>query len=191
MDAGTLKRVPQDLAAALAAHEGSFVAIERPGNGDRPTAVAPPSAEVPWGIVVPSPWPSPRRTGERGADGGAEGVEVSARADAGAAAPGRGAAGGDAESEYAAAEDLMRAGDTARARLALLALVARHEHDPRVELALLDLARLALTGGQPAEARGFLARLTAATRDPVLLDLAGRLRCRVDVAEGKVSRVCP
>ena len=84
-------------------------------------------------------------------------------------APARGAP--DAEAAYAAAEDLMRAGSAAPRASALLDLVAAHPGDPRAELALLDLARLALAAGHPVEARGYLKRLLAATNDAALVDL--------------------
>jgi len=88
----------------------------------------------------------------------------------------------DAETAYAAAEELMRAGSTAAARGALLEFVTAHPADPRAELALLDLARLALAAGHPIEARGYVARLLASTKDEALVDLARQVERRIDAA---------
>src|SRR5204863_2717618 len=62
----------------------------------------------------------------------------------------------DAETAYAAAEELMRSGSATAARRALLDFVTANPHDPRAELALLDLARLALAAGHPIEARRYV-----------------------------------
>ena len=88
----------------------------------------------------------------------------------------------DAETAYAAAEELMRAGSTTTARRALLDFVTTHPADPRAELALLDLARLALAAGHPLEARAYVARLLASTKDESLIDLARQVERRIDAA---------
>ena len=76
----------------------------------------------------------------------------------------------------------MRAGAATAARKALLDLVATHPGDPRGQLALLDLARLALAAGHPLEARGHLARLLSSTNDAALIDLAHQVQRRIDAA---------
>ena len=94
---------------------------------------------------------------------------------------------GDAESQYAAAEELMRAGSTPAARKALLDVVAAHPGDPRAELALLDLARLALAAGRPMEARRHVERLLASTKDDALIDLAHQVQRRIEAATTPAS----
>jgi hypothetical protein len=47
---------------------------------------------------------------------------------------------------------------------------------------LLDLARLALAAGHPIEARGYVARLLASTKDEALIDLARQVERRIDGA---------
>jgi len=89
---------------------------------------------------------------------------------------------GDAEAEYAAAEELMRAGAAPAARKALLDVVAAHPGDPRAELALLDLARLALAAGRPMEARRHVERLLASTKDDALANLARQMERRIESA---------
>ena len=76
----------------------------------------------------------------------------------------------------------MRAGSTTTARRALLDFVTAHPADPRAELALLDLARLALAAGHPIEARAHVARLLASTKDEALIDLARQVERRIDAA---------
>ena len=88
----------------------------------------------------------------------------------------------DAETAYSAAEELMRTGSTTAARRALLDFVAAHPADPRAELALLDLARLALAAGHPIEARGYVTRLLASTKDDALVGLARQVERRIDAA---------
>jgi ferric-dicitrate binding protein FerR (iron transport regulator) len=89
----------------------------------------------------------------------------------------------DAEAAYAAAEESMRAGSTVAARKMLLDIVAAHPGDARAELALLDLARLALAAGHPVEARGYLRRLLSSTNDEALVDLGRQIQRRIDAAE--------
>ena len=76
----------------------------------------------------------------------------------------------------------MRAGSATAARTALLDFVTAHPGDPRAEPALLDLARLALAAGHPIEARGYVARLLASTKDDALVDLARQVERRIDAA---------
>ena len=93
----------------------------------------------------------------------------------------------DAESAYAAAEELMRAGSTTAARRALIDFVAAYPADPRGELALLDLAQLALAAGHPIEARGYVARLLASSKDDALVGLARQVERRIDAAAAAPS----
>lgn len=76
----------------------------------------------------------------------------------------------------------MRAGSATAARRALLDFVTANPRDPRAELALLDLARLALAAGHPIEARGYVARLLASTKDDALIDLAHQIERRIETA---------
>ena len=88
----------------------------------------------------------------------------------------------DAETAYAAAEELMRTRSTTAARKALLDFVNAHPRDPRAELALLDLARLDLEAGRPIAARGHVSRLLATTKDAALIDLAHQIERRIEAA---------
>ena len=88
----------------------------------------------------------------------------------------------DAETAYAAAEELMRTRSTTAARKALLDFVNAHPRDPRAELALLDLARLDLEAGHPIAARGHVSRLLATTKDAALIDLAHQIERRIEAA---------
>jgi hypothetical protein len=94
----------------------------------------------------------------------------------------------DAETAYTAAEELMRAGSTTAARKELLDFVSAHPRDPRAQLALLDLARLALAAGHPIEARGYVTRLLASTKDDALIDLAHQVERRIDSAAATHSK---
>jgi predicted negative regulator of RcsB-dependent stress response len=60
--------------------------------------------------------------------------------------------------------------------------LAAHPGDPRAELALLDLARLALAAGHPVEARSYLKRFLAATNDAALVELGRQIQHRIDAA---------
>jgi ferric-dicitrate binding protein FerR (iron transport regulator) len=156
--------IPSDLAADLAAQDIAGAA----GGGeprDHANEAAPPQ---------PSDVPAPGAGHDRARGGGAD---VRARR------PSRPPIGkSDAEAAYAAAEELMRAGSTMAARSALLDFVTTYPADPRAELALLDLARLALAAGHPIEARGYVARLLAATKDDALIDLAHQIERRIEAA---------
>jgi len=71
----------------------------------------------------------------------------------------------------------MRVGATVEARAALLDLVARHSDDPRVEPALIDLARLSASAGKRNAARGFLREyLRRYPRGTFATQAAARLR---------------
>jgi hypothetical protein len=61
-------------------------------------------------------------------------------------------------------------------------IVATHPDDPRAELTLLDLARIALAAGHPVEARGYLTRLLSSTNDAALVDLGRQIERRIDAA---------
>jgi hypothetical protein len=74
----------------------------------------------------------------------------------------------------------MRRRDLAQARHALERVVARDADGSLRELALCDLARLALGEGDQAEARRLLARLPAPLHDPALAETADHLRCRAN-----------
>jgi hypothetical protein len=96
--------------------------------------------------------------------------------------PPRPLAAREAETAYAAAEELMRTGSTTAARRALLDFVTAHPRDPRAELALLDLARLDLAAGHPIAARAHVAKLLATTKDVALIDLAHQVERRIEAA---------
>jgi len=96
--------------------------------------------------------------------------------------PRRPLAAREAETAYAAAEELMRTGSTTAARRALLDFVTAHPRDPRAELALLDLARLDLAAGHPIAARAHVAKLLATTKDVALIDLAHQVERRIEAA---------
>jgi hypothetical protein len=157
--------IPGDLAADLATQDVA-AAAGRGELADRASS-PPPAAQAP--IVAATAARDDRpRTGA---------------ADARAKRPPRPApAEGETETAYAAAEELMRAGSTTAARRALLDFVTAHPADPRAELALLDLARLALAAGHPVEARGYVTRLLASTKDDALVDLAHQVERRIDAA---------
>jgi hypothetical protein len=144
--------IPSDLSADLAAQGGAAAEAPGPGESRDDTREAVAQAQAP-----------------------VSGADVRVRR-----APRRPIDKRDAETAYAAAEELMRAGSTTAARRALLAFVTAHSADPRAELALLDLARLALAAGHPIEARGYVTRLLASTKDEVLIDLARQVERRID-----------
>jgi ferric-dicitrate binding protein FerR (iron transport regulator) len=93
----------------------------------------------------------------------------------------------DLESLYAEAEAAMRARSVAQARRTLKAIVDRDRNGPLREAALIDLARLALAGGDRQEARRALARLPSPVSDPALAETAAHLRCRVALPERAAS----
>jgi ferric-dicitrate binding protein FerR (iron transport regulator) len=97
--------------------------------------------------------------------------------------PGRHPAAGresrsDLDALYARAEAAMRERSLGEARRALETIAARDPGGPLGEAALLDLARLALSDGDRAEARRVLSRLPNPVRDPALAETAAHLRCR-------------
>jgi hypothetical protein len=94
------------------------------------------------------------------------------------AAGGSSFSGMDLEAIYAQAEEAMRRHAADEARRALQNVAARDPDGPLGQVALLDLARLALAEGDQAEARRLLARLPASLRDPALAETADHLRCR-------------
>ena len=85
----------------------------------------------------------------------------------------------DLEALYAEAEAAMRARSFARARRTLETIVDRDGNGPLGEAALIDLARLALAGGDREEARRALARLPSPVSDPALAETAAHLRSRI------------
>lgn len=89
-----------------------------------------------------------------------------------------------AENLYRAAEAAIARGERARARDLLDTLVTRHPGDDLVDVALYELGRLAFDDGDLAAARRHLDRALARQGDPVFLEPAAYLRCRVDVAAG-------
>ena len=96
------------------------------------------------------------------------------------AAHGSGVDGVAPDALYAQAEGAMRRRDLAQARRALETVVARDAAGSLRELALCDLARLALGEGDQAQARRILARLPAPLHDPALAETADHLRCRAN-----------
>jgi TolA-binding protein len=87
-----------------------------------------------------------------------------------------------AEDLYRAAESAIGRGERAHAQGLLHALVARHPGDELVDVALYELGRLAFDDGDLAAARRHLDQVLARRGDPVFLEPAAYLRCRVDVA---------
>ena len=85
---------------------------------------------------------------------------------------------------YAAAEGQLRAGNRANAREALQRLVARDPDGVHGEAARLNLARIALAAGDPAEARRQLRGMAEPTRDPALAETTHHLRCQAEVRLG-------
>ena len=85
---------------------------------------------------------------------------------------------------YAQAEEAMRRRDLPQARHALETVVARDATGSLRELALCDLARLALGEGDQAEARRLLAILPAPLHDRALAETADHLRCRANHLAG-------
>jgi ferric-dicitrate binding protein FerR (iron transport regulator) len=156
-EAAETEPIPSDLAAELATHDAGEAQRATPAAPIRPIAAADDDARA-------EPLPT-------------TGADVRLRRPARPARAAR-----DAEAEYAAVEELMRTGEATAARKALLALVAAHPGDPRADLALLDLARLALAAGHPMEARGHLKKLLSSTQDAALIDLAHQVQRRIDAA---------
>ncbi len=139
---GQVRRLPDDLAAALAEHEAAWA-----GDLDGSPAPALPEPKV--------------RAPHRAARGSSvDGVALDAI--------------------YAQAEEAMRRRDLLQARHALQTIVARDPTGWLREIALCDLARLALGEGDQAEARRLLSRLPASLHDPALAETADHLRCRAE-----------
>lgn len=93
---------------------------------------------------------------------------------------------------YAQAEAAMRRRSTDEARRALETIADRDRSGPLGQVALLDLARLALADGDAAEARRILDRLPTPLPDPALADTADHLRCRASRPAGAESDgACP
>jgi hypothetical protein len=88
----------------------------------------------------------------------------------------------DLDALYARAEAAMRRRDNDEARRILEVIATRDPAGGAGELALLDLARLALAQGDRSAARQVLARLPVPLHDPALDETAAHLRCRA--AEG-------
>jgi hypothetical protein len=167
--------IPGDLAADLAAQ---VVPVAPASDHDDPADHAsPPPVPQPPGVSV---------TASRTDRARIAGTDARAKHP-----PTRAVEEPDAESAYAAAEELMRAGSTTAARRALLDFVTGHPTDPRAELALLDLARLALAAGHPIEARGYVARLLSSTKDDALIDLAHQVERRIDAAAATAGATGP
>jgi ferric-dicitrate binding protein FerR (iron transport regulator) len=159
-DGGPVRRLPADLASALAEHEAAWA------GG---LAAAPAQAQA----KAAEPAEPRARTSRRAAraaaaaDIGANvGVDLEANREA------------NLDAIYAQAEDAMRRHATGEARRALETVAARDPAGPMGEVALLDLARLVLAEGDKAEARRILARLPARLHDAALAETAEHLRCR-------------
>jgi ferric-dicitrate binding protein FerR (iron transport regulator) len=151
---GQVRRLPDDLAAAMAEHEVAWA-------GALDGAQAPPSPE-----------PRVRAPHQAARGSSVDGVALDAI--------------------YAQAEEAMRRRDLAQARHALETIVARDPTGSLRELALCDLARLALGEGDQAEARRLLARLPAPLHDPALAETADHLRCRANRSNATDRRdPCP
>ena len=143
---GQMRRLPDDLAAALAEHQTAWA-----GDLDGSPATAPPEPRV----------DAPHRVAH---GSGVDGVALDAI--------------------YAQAEEAMRRRDLPQARHALETVVARDATGSLRELALCDLARLALGEGDQAEARRLLAILPAPLHDRALAETADHLRCRANHPAG-------
>ncbi len=142
---GQVRRLPDELSAALAEHEEAWAG-----------GPAAPQALVRTAQTARGPHRVPR----------GESVDVAV------------------DAIYAQAEEAMRRHDLAQARYALETVLARDPTGPLGEIALLDLARLALAQGERVEARRFLSRLPAPLHDPALLETANHLRCRANRPSG-------
>jgi len=94
-----------------------------------------------------------------------------------------------AEALYAAAEDAMRAGASAKALSLLVELVRRHPRDPLVSASLYDLARLASQRKDRATALLQLNQLIARGCEPALCEPAHYLRCRLTLDENRSAGV--
>ena len=201
--AGALDPIPADVAEALADHDASppppvgeygIMRIDpgpsaagAPALDGRALAGLPIVARVPAGSHVLDGAGGRLRLDV----GGGSTVRVDRASElwsARAPAPRRTALADDgtrsAEDAYLAAEAAMRDGTREQARRALEAVVARDPGGAHGEAALLDLARLALEGGDAARARRHLARLPDPVRDRGLAEAAHHLRCRVEVTLG-------
>ncbi len=122
--------------------------------------------EADWSQAVPAPGPARRPA--RAAH------PISARASD--------ARPSDLDALYAQAEAAMRRRSTGEARRALETIAARDPSGPLGEMALLDLARLALADGDRGSARQALARLPPSLHDPALNETADHLKCRAAAA---------
>ncbi len=81
------------------------------------------------------------------------------------------------EEQYQKAEAALAAGDSAEAARLWKRLVARAPTHTLAELALYDLARLAMRQGKSELSLGFLDRLVRSSRDDALVEPASWLRC--------------
>lgn len=184
---------PVTLRIAAPGHRDVDLAAEvRPGEVSSVAHGLAPDAS--GGAGGPDARGRPEASGDSGGPGGADGLRPLGAAGervagaAGTARAGRGQALGPgprtAEELYRAAEDAIARGERARARELLHALVARHPGDGLVDVALYELGRLAFDDGDLHAARRHLDEVLARRGDPVFLEPAAYLRCRLDVAAG-------
>jgi hypothetical protein len=181
-----LTALPSDLAAALAEHDASppppigdyRIVTYAPGTPVHPARVGPMMPLVARVAIGSAGAPrGPQDTAHHRAATVPHAVAEAAPAVASTPAP-----PADAEAQYLAAEALMRAGSIARARAVLLDLLERHAGDPHAEAARIDLARMALDDGDPAQASRLMSRLRDPPHDPALAQPARHLRCRIERA---------
>ncbi len=104
------------------------------------------------------------------------------------AGDGSGSGARSAEQVYRAAEDAIARGERPRARALLDQLVREHPGDELVDVALYELGRMEFEAGDLAAARAHLERVIARQRDPVFLEPASYLRCRVILAGSPRAR---